>query len=132
MKSLPIVWQRLVDPRGRTCDRCAATQESLEQASEKLGELLRPLNIEPAVEIKDIDPDTFSEDPDRSNRIWIAGRPIEEWLNATVSSSPCCSVCGDSECRTIEVEREVFEAIPTELIIKAALIAASRMVRPND
>ena len=131
MKSLPIVWQRLVDSRGQTCDRCSATYENLKQAREKLEQVLSPLDIEPTVEIKDIDRDSFSKDPNQSNRIWIAGRPIEEWLNANVASSPCCSVCGDSECRTIEVGPEVFEAIPAELILKAALIAASGMVEPS-
>jgi hypothetical protein len=131
MKSLPIVWQRLVDPRGRTCDRCGATYETLKQALDKLEKVLSPLDIKPTVEIRDVDRDSFSKDPDQSNRIWIAGRPIEDWLNANVASSPCCSVCGDSECRTIKVGPEVFEAIPAELILRAALISASGMVGPR-
>lgn len=128
MRSLPIVWQRLVDSSGQTCDRCGATYEGLKQAVEKLEEILRPLEIEPTVEIREIDRDSFTKEPNQSNRIWIAGKPIEEWLSANVSSSTCCTVCGDSECRTIEMGNDVFEAIPPELILQAALIAASQMV----
>ncbi len=131
MKSLPIVWQRLVDPGGQTCDRCGATYEGLQQAVAKLEEVLRPLGIEPTLETREMDRDSFKADPSQSNRVWIAGKPIEEWLSARVASSPCCSVCGDSECRTIELGNDVFEAIPSELILKAALIAASQLVGPT-
>jgi hypothetical protein len=54
-------------------------------------------------------------------------RPFEEWLGAKVDSSRCSSVCGDSQCRTVEIEDTIFEAIPQELLIKAALIAASEL-----
>ena len=130
-KSLLIVWQRLVDSSGQTCVRCEATFESIRRAVEKLEESLRPLDIEPVVEIIEIDIDSFKTDPIQSNRIWIAGKPIEEWLSANVSSSPCCTVCGDSECRTIELGGDVFETVPSDLILKAALIAAAQMVGPD-
>jgi anti-sigma factor RsiW len=44
MKSLPIVWQRLVSPDGQTCDRCSATYQEMQQAVSKLKEALRPLS----------------------------------------------------------------------------------------
>lgn len=131
MKSLPIIWQRLVDSAGQTCDRCGATYEGIQNAVDKLEDVLRPLGIEPTLEIRAIDRAAFTADPSQSNRVWIAGKPIEEWLGARVASSPCCTVCGDSECRTIELENIVFEAIPSELILKAALIAASELVEPS-
>ncbi|HEX9171468.1 MAG TPA: DUF2703 domain-containing protein, partial [Telluria sp.] len=74
----------------------------------------------------EIEPDAFKAMPSESNRIWIAGRSIEEWLNASVGKSTCCSACGDSECRTLEIEKQTFETIPEELILKAALLAASQ------
>lgn len=128
MKSLPIIWQRLVDSEGQTCDRCDATLGGLKEAVTKLEEILRPLDIKPTLETREIGRDSFNADPSQSNRIWIAGKPIEEWLGARVASSLCCSVCGDSECRTIEVEDETFEAVPSELILKAALVAASQLI----
>jgi len=131
VKSLPIVWQRLVDAGGQTCDRCAATYVGLTEAVAKLKAALRPLGIEPTLETRDIDRESFKADPSQSNRVWIAGKPIEKWLGAGVSSSPCCSVCGDSECRTIEVGGNRFEAIPSELTLRAALLAASQLIGPS-
>jgi hypothetical protein len=132
MKALPIVWQRLVGSDGKTCDRCATTQHEIESALGKLKDMLRPVGLEPTLEERAIDADSFKANPLESNRIWIAGRPMEEWLEASVGSNACCSVCGDSECRTVEVEGAVFEAIPESLILKAALVAASQMLTSNS
>jgi hypothetical protein len=96
MKSLPIVWQRLVSPDGKTCDRCDSTYQEMRRAVGKLTEALRPLGIEPILEIRQIDEKSFRTDPSESNRIWIGGKPMEEWLGANVGSSLCCSVCGGS------------------------------------
>lgn len=50
---------------------------------------------------------------------------MEAWLNGAVGSSRCCSVCGDSECRTVEIEGASYEVIPEALLVKAGLIASS-------
>ena len=128
MTHLPIIWQRLVTADGRTCQRCDATHQHLQSAVAKLREMLKPLNIEPVLEFREIDETSFRNEPAESNRIWIAGRPVEEWLAASVGSSPCCSVCGDAPCRTMEVEGAVFEDIPEAVILRAALIAASTLI----
>ena len=128
MKSLPIIWQRLVDSDGKTCDRCDATFQEMQRAVGRLKEALRPLGIEPTLEIREIDEESFRANPSESNRIWIAGRPMEEWLGARVGSSRCCSVCGQSECRTVEVGTVTFEAIPEKLFLKAALVASSQLL----
>jgi hypothetical protein len=130
MKPLHIIWQRLVDSRGRTCTRCGATHEALEHAVAKLKGALAPLGLEPALEIREVSEAAFRSDPSVSNRIWIADRPLEEWLGASSGSSQCCSVCGDSECRTVELGGTVFEEIPEELILKAALVAAAQALAP--
>jgi len=128
--SLPIIWQRLVSAEGKTCDRCDATHQAIERAVGTLKETLRPLGIEPTLETRAIDERSFKTDPSESNRIWIAGRPLEEWLGARVGSSRCCSVCGESECRTVEVVGATFEAIPEKLLLKAALIASAHVLDP--
>lgn len=128
MISLPIVWQRLVSPEGTTCDRCAATQREVQRAVVVLERALRPLGIQPRLEITEIDDASFRANPTESNRIWIAGKPMEEWLQGRVGSSRCCSVCGESECRTVEVGGLTFEAIPERLILRAALIASSDLL----
>jgi len=126
--SLPIIWQRLVSSDGKTCDRCSATHQEMQQAVSKLKVTLRPLGIEPTLEVREIDERSFKANPSESNLIWIAGRPMEEWLGARVGSSRCCSVCGESECRTVEVEGTTFEAIPERLFLRAALIASSQLL----
>ena len=132
MRPLPIVWQRLVNSTGQTCDRCGVTYEALQRAVAKLKDVLGPLDLEPTLETKEIQEESFKAEPSASNRIWIAGRPLEEWLGARVGSSRCCSVCGDSECRTVEVGGAVYEAIPEDLILKAALVAAAQALAPGN
>jgi len=126
MKTLPIVWQRLV-AGGQTCPRCAGTGDEVERACQQLREQLRPLGIEPVLEIREIDSAVFKANPSESNRIWIAGKPLEEWLNASVGSSPCCSVCGSSHCRTVDVEGTSHDVIPQDLLVKAGMVAASAL-----
>ncbi len=127
MRQLPIIWQRLVSAGG-TCPRCDATYQHLQSAVVKLREALKPLNVEPVLEVREISESSFRKEPVQSNRIWIADKPIEEWIGAGVGSSKCCSVCGDEPCRTMEVEGTVFEDIPEAVIIKVALIAASGLI----
>lgn len=128
MKTLQIRWQRLVDAHGQTCPRCGTTETAIEDAIQKLKRSLKELDIDVVLEKKALSPSTFSKDPLQSNRIWIAGKPIEEWLSATIGKSQCCSTCGKSECRTIMVDSKTYEAIPPELILKAGLLAGAQLV----
>jgi hypothetical protein len=125
--TLPVVWQRLVSG-GETCPRCSSTEGAVERAVVTLTEVLRPLNIEPTLETAALDRASFDEAPSESNRIWIAGRPLEDWIGAEVSASRCCTVCGDNDCRTLEVDGARYEAVPEMLIVKAGLAAASTLV----
>lgn len=68
MKTLPIVWQRLVDD-GQTCPRCAGTGNEVEQACQQLREQLLPLGIEPVLETREINATAFQANPTESNRI---------------------------------------------------------------
>lgn len=127
MKPMQILWKRLVKG-GETCTRCGDTGRELEAAVVKLAVTLRPLGIEPVLETQEIDEAAFKANTSESNRVWIAGKPIEEWLGADVGMSRCCSVCGVSDCRTLEVGGRTYEVIPEELFIKAGLMAASQMI----
>ena len=71
----------------------------------------------------------FKEAPLESNRIWIADKPLEEWLEGFISASQCGTACGDSICRTLEVDGESYEAIPPELIVKAGLLASAELLK---
>src|SRR5512134_853534 len=127
MMPMQILWKRLVKD-GETCARCGDTGRELEAAVAKLAAALRPLGIEPVLKTQEIDEAAFKTNTSESNRVWIAGKPIEEWLSADVGMSRCCSVCGDSDCRTLEVGGRTYETIPEEQFIKVGLMAASQMI----
>ena len=127
MKTLTIRWQRLVNESGQTCTRCEETGDTVKTAFDKLKKTLAVLDIEVELEKETLDFLIFTKDPLQSNRIWIGGRPLEEWIGATVGKSQCCDVCGASECRTISIGQNTFETIPENLIIRAGLFAAAEL-----
>jgi hypothetical protein len=128
-KTLTIRWQRLVNESGQTCTRCGETGDTVKTAFDKLKKALAELDIEVKLAKEILDFPTFIKDPLQSNRIWIGGRPLEEWIGAIVDKSPCCDVCGDSECRTISTGQNTFEAIPEDLIIRAGLMAGAELFK---
>lgn len=131
MKRLVIRWQRLVSV-GETCPRCSSTEASVDAAASVLGRSLAGLGIEVAVEKLELTPEAFLEDALQSNRIWIGGAPIEELLGGGTGQSLCCGPCGDTECRTIEVGGRRYETITERLIIRAGLVAASRLLAEDE
>ena len=126
--TLEIHWQRLVDAHGETCVRCAATGDAVRVVVERLGTALAPLGIDVVQVAEALDVSTFHANPLDSNRISIAGKSLESWLGARSGQSRCCSACGGTDCRTLEVDGEIFEAVPAELIIRAGLHAAADMI----
>lgn len=133
MKVLKIEWQRLVDEKGQTCQRCGSTEKEVRKAFQSLKQSFAPLGIKVVLEEKALDAATCAKDISQSNRIWVGGRPLEEWLNAQVGQSPCETCCAelgsDVECRTVEVEGEVYEIIPADLIVRASLLAAAESMK---
>lgn len=127
MKTLTIKWQR-VESEGKTCPRCEATGKEIEKAIHTLKQSMAPLGIEVVWEKKVLTTEIFAKDVSQSNRIWIGARPLEDWLGAKVGQSPCpCEVCGEAQCRTLEIEGAAYETISAAIIIKAALMAASQL-----
>jgi hypothetical protein len=124
---LSIRWQRLVDEELQTCPRCQDTELELGEAVARLEEALTSSNVRVDLQKVAIDKATFEKDPLASKRIWIAERPLEEWLEASVGESPCCESCGDADCRTLRVGSEVYEAISADLIVRAGLRAAATL-----
>ena len=129
MKKVTIRWQRLVDETGDTCPRCGDTGETLESVFQKLEQSLSKLDIKVELNKDTLDSSSFTKDPLQSNRIWIGEKPLEEWIGAAVDQSPCCDACGDAECRTLSTEKNTYEAIPENLIIRACLLAAAELFR---
>ncbi len=128
MKTLVIRWQRLVDGTGETCNRCGATETAVERAVQKLKRSLKELNMDVILDKSTLDLATFKEAPLESNRIWISDKPLEDWLSASIGESQCCEACGDSDCRTMTLDGKTYEAIPSDLIIKAGLLAAAQLM----
>ena len=130
--TLRIRWQRLVVEEDRTCSRCRGTQGELLNAVQSLKACLGPLGVDVVLEERTLSPQECAEDVSESNRIWIADRPLEEWLGGEVGKSLCgfcCSELGDAvECRTVSVDGKTYEVIPAQLIVKAGLLAASHAV----
>jgi len=133
MKALRIKWQRLVYSEDKTCERCGETGQEVHNAVEKLKDSLKPLGIEVILEEKALSIDACIKDISQSNRIWIAERSLEEWLDAKVGKSLCSTCCGELgenvECRTVEIAGKIYEAIPADLILQVGLLAAAEIVR---
>jgi len=130
-KTLRIEWQRLIS-NDRTCPRCGSTEEELDKAVSTLKQSLAPLGIEVMLEKKELSLSEFKKAPLQSNRIWINNRPLEDYIGGSVGQSPCCDVCGPSECRTVEMEGQTYETIPSKMIIKAGLAAATQLVNAGN
>lgn len=124
MQPISIIWQRLVDEQGETCERCGATEQELIKALRFLTKALGPVGLSFTLESQALSPAEFAQDPLQSNRILIDGRELGEWLGAKEGQSPCCGPCGEAQCRTLTLDQRVYETIPAELIIQAGLKAA--------
>lgn len=121
MKRIEVIWQRLVDEKGETCDRCNKTYLNLERAIERLTPLLKDIDVALDFRKKPLSMADFKKDPLSSNRVIINGKDIENILNLRVGQSSCCGPCGDSECRTIITDSGEKEDVEERLIIKAIL-----------
>lgn len=128
MKTLTIRWKRLVDEEEQTCPRCRVSGEAVRRAASNLKKALAELGIEVLLKTETFDFPIFAQDPLQSNRIWVGEKPLEAWIGAVVGQSPCCDVCGDSECRTLSIGDATFEEIPERLIIQAGLLAAAELL----
>lgn len=127
VSELLVKWVHLsVD--GETCPRCRETGKEVAKAVKTLGLILSPLNIKVAFEEVEITSDEFAQNPLKSNEIWLNGRLLEGWLGAKTTQTPCCEVCGDEECRALEIDGQLREVVTADLIVKAGLIASSELL----
>lgn len=127
-KTLTLKWQRLVDARGGTCPRCRATGDGVAAAAKTLAKALKPLGIALRAERRALSPAAFRRAPSSSNRIWVGGRPLEDWLGAATGRSACCGSCGDAQCRTLVLGGRSHAAVPERLVAAAGLMAAGRLL----
>ena len=128
MKKLTIQWQRLLNDKDQTCPRCSETGETVKTGVSKLKNALTELGIEVELIQKTLDFSAFTNNPLKSNSILLNGKLLEDWIGGETGKSKCCDVCGDAECRTISFGQDTFESIPENLIIKAGLLAAAKLI----
>jgi hypothetical protein len=103
----------------------------IEKALVALKLALSPLGIDVLLEKGELSVEEFKKDTLQSNMIWLNGRLLEEWVEGETGQSQCGDVCGLHDCRTVGMEEEVYETIPSELIVKAGLLAASELLAPQ-
>lgn len=125
-RSVKIKWKRLVS-KGETCSRCGSTEQEIQKAVSALKQSFAPLGIEVILEKEEISDTEFKKDPLQSNKIWINDRLLEDWIGGKVGHSPCCDVCGTHDCRTVEIKGQTYDTIPSDVIIRAGLLAASQL-----
>lgn len=127
-RTITVRWQRMVMETGDTCDRCSSTQTEVRLAAGTLRRCLGPLNIEVALEETPMTPEVCARDMSQSNRIFVDGRPLADWLRGKIGMSPCgpcCEKLGERvECRTLAVDGQTYAVIPARLIVRAGLLAA--------
>ncbi|MDK2781936.1 MAG: hypothetical protein PWR13_964 [Archaeoglobi archaeon] len=58
----------------------------------------------------------------------LAPHGIHVRYSETTEKTICCDVCGDRECRAVELNETLYEAIPSGLIVKAGLAAAPHLL----
>ena len=93
MKTLPIIWQHLVNAEKQTCSRCGTTGEELRKALQVLEAELLPQGIQPHLEIRTMSEEEFLTHPEESNRIWIMGVPLEDLVGGGCREAAPATMC---------------------------------------
>ena len=119
MATIVVEWRHL-DVAGSTCERCRATGLELRRAVERVRTECAPMGVEILFRKTLLDADQIA----LSNTILINGVPLESILPHTLTSTNCCTSCGDligqpQQCRTLVHLGQEHEVIPRELIRQA-------------
>ena len=119
MKRLEIEWKHL-DQGGQTCERCAATGDTVRLLARELSKELEPRGWKVSLRETRLGGDDISQ----SNQVLFNGVPLEEILPRARKAESCCASCEDllglpTLCRTIEYQGKTYEAIPPQLIREA-------------
>jgi len=123
--TLLVEWRHIGENVDRTCVRCAATGMTLAEVVDEIRPILAGRCIQVKVVETVLPPERIAE----SNTILFNGTPIEDLLDEVrVEMTPCtsctCITGTDAECRVIIFGNKTHEAVPADLIRKAARKAA--------
>ena len=123
MRKILIEWKHY-DKQGETCSRCNNTGDNVKAAIGTICSEFKDVKI--SYKETRLAADKMAE----SNSIFINGQAIEDLLEATASENFChsctCLSGKGSNCRTIELDGNSYEAIPEELILKALRLVVGR------
>ncbi|MCK9276960.1 DUF2703 domain-containing protein [Methanoculleus sp. UBA303] len=124
-KELVIEWKHIGKDVENTCERCEETGLTLAAVLAEIRTLLEMEGVSVRM-VETVLPDAAVAE---SNSLLFNGVPIEDLLEGVeVTTTPCCScsciTCDeDTECRALRYNGEEYEAIPPELIGRAAMKA---------
>lgn len=125
METLVVEWRHIGSDVEETCERCGETGRTVMGVVEEL----RPFLEEEGITVRFVETVLPDEAIAESNSILFNGVLIEDLIEGMeVTSTPCCSCAciigqDDAECRAVKYNGERYEAIPPELIARAALKA---------
>ncbi len=122
--TLTVEWRHIGKNVDTTCIRCGATGRTLTEVVGAIRPMLSARHIGVQVVETVLPPEQIAE----SNTILFNGAPIEDLLSeADIKMTPCvscsCMTGTDVECRAIICGDETYEAIPADLIRRAAFKA---------
>jgi len=122
--TLLVEWRHIGESVDATCERCAATGRTLNEVVAAIRPALSARRIRVRVTETVLPPERIAE----SNTILFNGIPIEDLLDEVrVEMTPCascsCITGTDASCRAIVCGEDTHEAVPADLIRRAALRA---------
>lgn len=125
--TLVVEWRHIGEDIDATCERCAATGRTLAAVLDEIRPLLAARKVRVEVVETALPPERIAE----SNTVLFNGTPLEDLLDEVrVETTPCvscsCITGTDASCRAIVCGDEVCEAVPANLIRRAALKAVER------
>lgn len=124
MKTLHFVWHALITADEDSCGRCGKNYYHLQNAVEKLKEILRPKGIVPRLQTRSITEREFHSNRLHEHQLLIENEPIENWLTDSQKKLIVQQICHDESCRHLPEQDRTYESINEMLVIEAGLQAA--------
>lgn len=108
-----------------TCDRCMATDETLNEALKELGSVLRTIGYEPEINKVNIIKRELAEQYHFLSSPTIRVNGVDICGNITENNCDCCGdLCGDSiDCRTFTYDGQVYDQPPKAMLVDGILRA---------
>ncbi|MBN1432098.1 MAG: DUF2703 domain-containing protein [Methanomicrobiaceae archaeon] len=119
---LTVEWRHVGENIDSTCERCSTTGNILKEVLDEI----EPLMSEKGIRIEVKETVLPNEKIGESNMILFNGIPLEKLVEGMEISHTPCESCAcitgqdDVKCRAVNFEGEIYEAVPAELIRRAA------------